>query len=380
MDVDPLKLDSNFFKENTVVDTTRSVSYVQITKRVDKTILTVDYDARTSKRVTVGDIGKVLMAQMGISSDEVVGIIKYYFGQDKGYLKIRMAKPIDVKTRFSSIGGKAQDEFVALTIRGCEPTNEKIRLLNVNELATTNEVSMKLQSEGLSVMSISLEKCSVDVPLFANKSNGNMVAWIKKSEKSEHMKNISINGVTVPVIWCDRKKRGCFRCGKFGHNMIMCNQDQVEDSEAQIIKPQNEEVPNLLTQDKTALTLTASKESAAMLDGKNHDLNNINQGDDSEVESWKIGLEKNRTPIASHKDDTDRIEGPTSNDGTEIDLTSLAPLDDPNEFPCLDAHNQSRVLERPPRKLKRATSISPGHRAKNKKRNSRTSPQQSNEV
>ena len=89
--------------------------------------------------------------------------------------------------------------------------------------------------------------------------------------------------------------------------MIMCNKDQIEDSEAKIIKPQNEEVPNLLTQDKTALTLTASKESAAMLDGKNHDLNNINQGDDSEVESWKIGLEKNRTPIASHKDDTDTI-------------------------------------------------------------------------
>ena len=227
MDLDLLKLDSNFFKESAGTDTTRSVSYVQITKKVDKTILTVDYDARTSKRVTVGDIGKVLMTQMGISSDEVVGIIKYYIGQDKGYLKIRMAKPIDVKARFSSIGGKAQDEFVALTIRGCEPTNEKIRLLNVNELATTNEVSMKLQSEGLSVMSISLEKCSVDVPLFANKSNGNMVAWIKKSEKSEHMKNISINGVTVPVIWCDRKKRGCFRSGKFEHNIIMCNKDQV---------------------------------------------------------------------------------------------------------------------------------------------------------
>ena len=48
MDLDPLKSDSNFYKENTVVDTTRSLSYVQITKRVDKAILTVDYDARAS--------------------------------------------------------------------------------------------------------------------------------------------------------------------------------------------------------------------------------------------------------------------------------------------------------------------------------------------
>ena len=70
--------------------------------------------------------------------------------------------------------------------------------------------------------------------------------------------------------------------------MIMCNKDQIEDSEAKIIKPQNEEVPNLVTQEKTPLTLTDSNESAAMLDGKNHDLNNTNQDDDSEVESWKV--------------------------------------------------------------------------------------------
>ena len=101
-----------------------------------------------------------------------------------------MAKPIDVKTRFRSNCGKAQDECVAITIRGCEETNEKIRLLNVNELATTNEVLTKLQSAGLSVKNVSHEKCSVDVPLFANKNNGNMLAWIKKSDNTELMKNM----------------------------------------------------------------------------------------------------------------------------------------------------------------------------------------------
>ena len=141
MDLDPLKLDSNFYKENTEVDTTRSLSYVQITKRVDKTILTVDYDARTSKRITVGDIGKVLMTQMGISSDEVVGIIKYYFGQDKGYLKIRMAKPIDVKTRFSSIGGKAQDELVALTIF------RKAAIFMMNKSPSSSERTCKIHKK-----------------------------------------------------------------------------------------------------------------------------------------------------------------------------------------------------------------------------------------
>ena len=83
MDLDPLKLDSNFFKENPVVDSSRSLSYVQITKRVDKTVLTVDYEARTAKRITVGDIGKVLMTQMSISNDEVLGITKYFLDKTK---------------------------------------------------------------------------------------------------------------------------------------------------------------------------------------------------------------------------------------------------------------------------------------------------------
>ena len=38
--------------------------------------------------------------------------------------------------------------------------------------------------------------------------------------------------------------------------------------------------------------------NAALMDSENHDLSNVNQDDDSEVESWKIELDKNRTPIA----------------------------------------------------------------------------------
>ena len=93
-----------------------------------------------------------------------------------------MAKPIGVKPRFLSNCGKAEDECVAISVRGVEVTNEMIRLLNVNELATTNEVLTNLQSAGLSVKNVSHEKCSVDVPLFGNKNNVNMLVWVKKSE------------------------------------------------------------------------------------------------------------------------------------------------------------------------------------------------------
>ena len=116
------------------------------------------------------------------------------------------------------------------------------------------------------------------------------------------------------------------------------------------------------------------------MDSENPGLSNQNEDDDSEVESWKIELDKNRTPLAIHKDDTVRIEGPICSDGTEKDLISLASLDDPIEYPYLGSLNQSKVLERPARKLKRATSISPGHRANKKKLNSRMSPPQSKEV
>ena len=85
--------------------------------------------------------------------------------------------------------------------------------------------------------------------------------------------------------------------------------------------------------------------NAALMDSENHDLSNVNQDDDSEVESWKIELDKNRTPLAIHKDDTDGIEGPICSDVAEKDPNSLASLDDPVEYPCLGAVNQSKVLD-----------------------------------
>ena len=80
MNIDSLKVDSNFFKDDCVVDSLRVMSYVQITKMVDKTILTVDFEAKTPKRITMGDIGNILMTQMSITKDEVLGINKCFFG------------------------------------------------------------------------------------------------------------------------------------------------------------------------------------------------------------------------------------------------------------------------------------------------------------
>ena len=49
MNIERLKVDSNFFKVNCVVDSSKVVSYVQLTKKVDKSILPVHFEAKLQK-------------------------------------------------------------------------------------------------------------------------------------------------------------------------------------------------------------------------------------------------------------------------------------------------------------------------------------------
>ena len=67
------------------------------------------------------------------------------------------------------------------------------------------------------------------------------------------------------------------------------------------------------------------------------------------------------------------IEGPICSDGIEKDPNTLASLDDPVEYPHLVTLNQSKMLGKPVRTLKRPTSISPSQRTSKKKQNSRVS-------
>lgn len=85
---DPLKVDSNCFNDDSNVYSSKVLSYVQVTKKVDKSILTVDFEAKTSKRLTIGDIGSILVMEIKIKKEEVMGIQRYYFGATKGCVKI----------------------------------------------------------------------------------------------------------------------------------------------------------------------------------------------------------------------------------------------------------------------------------------------------
>lgn len=46
MSYDPLTVDSNFFKDDPADDSEKALSYVQANKKVDKSILTIDYEAK----------------------------------------------------------------------------------------------------------------------------------------------------------------------------------------------------------------------------------------------------------------------------------------------------------------------------------------------
>ena len=80
-----------------------------------------------------------------------------------------------------------------------------------------------------------------------------------------------------------------------------------------------------------------------------------------------------------YKDDSDEMVGLLSNDDLLNGANTLASLDDPVEYPHLGTLNQSKMIEKPVRKLKRQTSIAPTQRKSMKKPYARLGPQESKE-
>lgn len=149
---------------------------------------------------------------------------------------------------------------ISITICGVVETNEKIRILNVNELASKNDVLTNLQSAGLTVNNVTHEECSFDVPLFCNKNNGIMIAWVKKIDNMDPIRHIKIKGGSVPVVWCDRRFGFCFRCGKFGHKTFMCMEVLEANLGAQKLNLQHEGSSYMQRKDKMDVTLLDSNE------------------------------------------------------------------------------------------------------------------------
>ena len=62
MNQEPLEVDTNFYKNvKSADDTAKAPSYVHAAKRLDKSILAVNYEVKTSKCVSIVDIGSILM-------------------------------------------------------------------------------------------------------------------------------------------------------------------------------------------------------------------------------------------------------------------------------------------------------------------------------
>ena len=159
----------------------------------------------------------------------------------------------------------------------------------------------------------------------------------------------------------------------------MCNEGHVADVKAKTINPNHEALPILQTEKKIALTLTAANESADVTDLDKSCLTRRNVEDDFVVENGKMGIETNGTPSANDIDVTVGMEGLLCSDDILQDPNTLASLDDPVEYPHPGTLNQSKVVDRHLRKLKRPTSISHSHRTNKKKLNSRVGPPESKE-
>ena len=67
-----------------------------------------------------------------------------------------------------------------------------------------------------------------------------MIAWVKKIDNKDPIEHIKIKGVSVPVVWCDRRIGICFRCGKFGHKAYTCEEVLEANFGAQKLNPHHE--------------------------------------------------------------------------------------------------------------------------------------------
>ena len=82
----------------------------------------------------------------------------------------------------------------------------------------------------------------------------------------------------------------------------------------------------------------------------------------------------NGIPAANEKYDQDENEGLLCSDTILEEGDTFGSFDEPGEYSILGTLTQSQVNEKPSRKLKRATFVSPSQRTRKKKQNSRVSP------
>ena len=54
--------------------TSKAPAHPQIAIKADKSVLTVDSEAKTSKSVSIADIGTILMKEIKITHEDVVGV------------------------------------------------------------------------------------------------------------------------------------------------------------------------------------------------------------------------------------------------------------------------------------------------------------------
>ena len=158
-----------------------------------------------------------------------------------------------------------------------------------------------------------------------------------------------------------------FRCGKFGYKVFTF--EEVLETDVGIQKLNSQEEVELLmqTNDKNDVTLSDSFEITEETNPDSSCVSRLTELGDQTTLHNSSGI-----PAANDQCDLDENKGLLYYDKILDDANNLVSFDD--EYSLLGVLSQPEVFEKPVRKRKRATSVSPSQRTSKKKQISRRSP------
>ena len=199
-------------------------------------LLSIDFERIDEIRGSVWKIFLFIKTMYAIEDSEVMGVHRYSFGRNGGYIKLKMKEGVNVSERFCETGPNRENDTFKTSLRGFKKKEDTIRILSPNESLSLNDIKDHLVSHGKLLSNLSEEKFSKDVPLVGSKPNGNYRAIIYPDNNlKEGMNVIEIKGHTIRIVKISGIQK-CFKCFESGHIASKCafnstNNNKGEDSE-----------------------------------------------------------------------------------------------------------------------------------------------------
>ena len=203
---DALTQDGNFPtpKEEIINENANmEVNFVNTARRaVNKAVLSLDFENKTDRRVNMVIMAVFLKDSAGLKEEDIVGVQKYLFTRRGGYLKLNMSSDVDVNKKFKTNCGIFEDDLIRLKLRGVrkDENSELVRIHNPPEDASITAIEKALEKFGRMETRVTDERFWDNMPLFANKPNGNWIARMNCNDKTKVLESIVIRDAKTMLV------------------------------------------------------------------------------------------------------------------------------------------------------------------------------------